>query len=102
MRDKGKKFILSMALFPFSVVIHGLVLVKLWEMFVSATFDIASISIAQAAGLMLVIEFIILKVEWSPYMDETDFKEFTEKYVAHALITPFAILFLGYIINMFI
>lgn len=103
MKNKaGEKLLLTLFLVPFGVVIHGFVLSKLWELFIVSTFNINSISVMQAAGLMLVIDFILMKIEWANHAEEADYHEYITKMISHQLVSPFVILGIGYILNMFL
>jgi hypothetical protein len=101
MKDQGLKLGLGLLTLPFGVVIHGYVLMKLWAMFISTKFSIPELSVLEAAGIMLVIDFIIMKIDWSNYADEIEFQEYVTKTVAHIFLTPFVILVMGCILKAF-
>lgn len=101
MKDEGKKFVLGLVSLPFAVIVHGFVLVKLWDMFISTTFNLSEITIIQAIGLSLVIDFIFLKIDWAAYADKVDFSTYLSKFIAYSFVTPFVVLGFGYIINLF-
>lgn len=101
-RNKGEKLLISILLIPFVIVIHGFVLSILWDLFIVSTFRIASISVIQAAGVMFVIDFILLKIDWKDEALNTPMREFAIKWIAHSLVAPFVILGMGYILAMFL
>ena len=101
MKDQGLKLGFGLLALPFGVLIHGYVLMKLWALFISTKFNVPEISVIEAAGITLVLDFLLMKIDWSNYVDEVDFQEYLTKTVSHLLITPFIILGVGYIINAF-
>lgn len=101
MKDTGRRVALSLILAPFSVAIHGFVLAKLWGMFMT-TIGLPGINFIQAAGIMLVIDFILMKIDWDDKFENSDYDKFVSKVVAHALLTPFVVLGLGYILSKFL
>ena len=101
MKDQGLKLGFGLLALPFGVLIHGYVLMKLWLLFISTKFNIPEISVLEAAGIMLVVDFLLMKIDWSKYEEETDFLEYVSKTVAHLFVTPFILLGVGYIIHAF-
>ena len=101
MKDEKKKLILSLVMLPVSCFTTGFVLMKLWEYFISPTFNLAEISFLQALGLSLVIGFVTSKIDWAPYADTITFEKLLIKMIAHSVTTPFLTLVLGYLVHIF-
>lgn len=95
------KFLAALGLMPFAVIIHGYVLSQLWKLFIVPVFSLPLITAIEAAGIIFVIGFIFMKIDWENKMDEISTQEFISKWISHSLITPFIMLGFGYIISMF-
>jgi hypothetical protein len=52
------KFVLVLLLSPFTPIIRGLVLVKLWKWFIVGWFHVPEISIPMALGISLIVGFL--------------------------------------------
>ncbi|MFS1518600.1 hypothetical protein V1503_19365 [Bacillus sp. SCS-151] len=100
--NEGSKLLLSLSIMPFTLLIHGFVLSLLWEWFIVSAFSVPSISIIEAVGVMLVVDFILLKIDWKEEAMEVPMEEFIYKLVAHSIVMPFWGLGIGYILTLFI
>ena len=99
--NEKKKLILSLVMLPVSCFTTGFVLMKLWEYFVTPTFNLAEISFLQALGLSLVVSFLTSKIDWSEDSEAISFETFSVKIVSHSVTTPVLTLVLGYLVHIF-
>jgi hypothetical protein len=100
--DNGKKFFIGLVFFPIGLVVHGFVLTKLWSWFITSTFTtLPVLTTIQAIGLMFVIDFIFLRIDWAGYAEDTDFNTWVTKFISHTAVTPFFLLGIAWIINLF-
>lgn len=93
-------FFALMLLEAVSVLIDGIVLYFLWGWFVSPIFSI-SISLGQAIGLGMVASFATYQNAVTPKTNKSTVELFVEAALV-AVVYPFVVLAIGWIIQFFI
>lgn len=60
---------------PFTSIVYGATLAKLWEWFVADTFDVKALSTAEAIGLSMVVTFVTYQVDARHDDDDVDWQK---------------------------
>ena len=89
------KILLSILLFPLSLVWNGFVFTKLWAWFVAPTFDLPILSIPTAIGIQVLI--VLLFPESNSNKDTKDFAEIW----SFSFVFPLVALVIAWIVLQF-
>lgn len=68
----GLAIVLGLLLLPFTTVIYGATLAKLWEWFIIDTFGVFALSTAQAIGVTMVVTFVTYQYDARKADEDTD------------------------------
>lgn len=93
------KFMATLILLIISAIISGFVLSKLWMLFISSTFSLPVLSIPQAIGITIIIEY--LRYRKPRESEKFNFKETTSE-ILSSIIRAIIILGIGYIVALFL
>ena len=91
------KFITFILIMVASALIHGAVLVQLWEWFIVPTFNMSPLLLVQSMGIVLTINYV---KRHKPKTPENFWKEVVENMI-FIVISAVMVLTLGWITNQF-
>jgi len=90
-------FALLAAIIAFSAIVNGWVLTHLWHWFMVPIFGLHDLTIAPAIGLGLIVSFLTNKGR----IAKKDSRETDWGATIGYLLSPFVVLFFGYVVHLF-